>query len=66
MPSNAVDFDDLLLYTARLLEEHPDVREKYARRFHHVLVDEFQDTNLAQYILVKHLASEHNNIFVRG
>jgi DNA helicase II / ATP-dependent DNA helicase PcrA len=66
LQSNAVDFDDLLLYTARLLEEHPDVREKYAGRFHHVLVDEFQDTNIAQYILLKHLASVHNNIFVVG
>src|SRR5574341_739734 len=64
--SNAVDFDDLLIYTARLLEDHPAVREKYARRFEHVLVDEFQDTNLAQYTLLKHLASAHHNIFVVG
>ena len=64
--SNAVDFDDLLLYTARLLEDNPAVREKYARRFEHVLVDEFQDTNLAQYTLVKHLSSAHRNIFVVG
>ena len=66
LASNAVDFDDLLLYTARLLEENPAVREKYARRFEHVLVDEFQDTNLAQYALVRHLASAHHNIFVVG
>src|SRR5512140_3756898 len=64
--SNAVDFDDLLLYTARMLEDNPAVREKYARRFEHVLVDEFQDTNLAQYAIVKHLASAHRNIFVVG
>jgi DNA helicase-2/ATP-dependent DNA helicase PcrA len=64
--SNAVDFDDLLVYTARLLEDNPAVREKYARRFEHVLVDEFQDTNLAQYTIVKHLASAHHNIFVVG
>ena len=64
--SNAVDFDDLLLYTARLLEENPAVREKYARRFEHVLVDEFQDTNLAQYTLIRHLSSAHRNIFVVG
>ena len=64
--SNAVDFDDLLLYTARLLEENPSVRDKYAQRFRHVLVDEFQDTNLAQYALVKHLASFHRNIFCVG
>jgi superfamily I DNA/RNA helicase len=64
--SNAVDFDDLLMYTAHLLEDNPAVREKYARRFEHVLVDEFQDTNLAQYTLLKHLASAHHNIFVVG
>jgi DNA helicase-2/ATP-dependent DNA helicase PcrA len=64
--SNAVDFDDILVYTARLLEDNPTVRDKYAHRFRHVLVDEFQDTNLAQYALVKHLASHHNNIFCVG
>lgn len=64
--SNAVDFDDLLVYTARLLEDVPSVRDKYAQRFRHVLVDEFQDTNLAQYALVKHLASYHKNIFCVG
>ncbi|MBT7818417.1 MAG: UvrD-helicase domain-containing protein, partial [Chloroflexi bacterium] len=64
--SNALDFDDLLLWTAQLLEDHPAVREKYARRFEHVLVDEFQDTNMAQYILLKHLAGHHRNIFVVG
>ena len=64
--SNAVDFDDILMYTARLLEDNPGVREKYARRFEQVLVDEFQDTNLAQYTLLKHLASAHHNIFVVG
>ena len=66
LASNAVDFDDLLLWTAYLLEENVTVREKYARRFEHVLVDEFQDTNLAQYTLLKHLASFHRNIFVVG
>ncbi len=64
--SNAVDFDDILVYTARLLEDVPAVRDKYAQRFRHVLVDEFQDTNLAQYALVKHLASYHKNIFCVG
>ena len=64
--SNAVDFDDLLVYTAQLLEGNPAVREKYAQRFRHVLVDEFQDTNIAQYVLIKHLASAHRNIFVVG
>ena len=64
--SNAVDFDDILVYTARLLEENPAVRDKYAQRFRHVLVDEFQDTNLAQYALVKELASFNKNIFCVG
>lgn len=64
--SNGVDFDDLLLWTAHLLSEFPAVREKYARRFIHVLVDEFQDTNFAQYTLLKHLASVHGNIFCVG
>jgi DNA helicase-2/ATP-dependent DNA helicase PcrA len=64
--SDAVDFDDLLLWTAYLLEEQPSMREKYARRYEHVLVDEFQDTNMAQYTLLNHLASFHQNIFVVG
>ncbi len=66
LANNAVDFDDLLLWTAVLLEDQPSVREKYAHRYEHVLVDEFQDTNLAQYTLLRHLASFHNNIFVVG
>jgi DNA helicase-2/ATP-dependent DNA helicase PcrA len=64
--SNAVDFDDILVYTARLLEDNPSVRDKYAQRFRHVLVDEFQDTNLAQYALVKELSSFNKNIFCVG
>jgi DNA helicase-2/ATP-dependent DNA helicase PcrA len=64
--NNAVDFDDLLLYTAFLLDDNPAVRERYARRYEHVLVDEFQDTNLAQYILLRRLSSYHNNIFAVG
>src|SRR6266508_6940555 len=64
--SNAVDFDDILLYTARMLEDYPTVRDKYAQRFRHVLVDEFQDTNLAQYALVRQLASFNRNIFCVG
>lgn len=66
LANNALDFDDLLLYTTLLLEGTPSVREKYARRFEHVLVDEFQDTNLAQYTLLKHLSSFHRNIYVVG
>ena len=64
--NNAVDFDDLLFWSVRLLQDHPDVREKYGRRFEHVLVDEFQDTNLAQYELLRHLCGYHQNIFVVG
>ncbi len=64
--SNAVDFDDLLLETVRLLVDNPQVRERYARRFEHILVDEFQDTNLVQYELLKLLGSVHSNLFVVG
>ena len=64
--NNALDFDDLLVITVRLLEEHPAIREKYAERFHHILVDEFQDTNMAQYTLLQYLSSVHHNIFVVG
>jgi len=64
--SNAVDFDDLLMWAVRLLEDNPAVRERYARRFQHVLVDEFQDTNLAQYQLLGLLSTYHHNLFVVG
>jgi DNA helicase-2/ATP-dependent DNA helicase PcrA len=64
--SNAVDFDDLLVYAAHLLEEAPATRQKYSERLEHVLVDEFQDTNMAQYVLVKHLSAAHKNLFVVG
>jgi DNA helicase-2/ATP-dependent DNA helicase PcrA len=64
--NNAVDFDDLLLYTAFLMDDNPAIRERYARRYEHVLVDEFQDTNLAQYVLLRRLSSYHNNIFAVG
>lgn len=66
MANNAVDFDDLLLWSARLLEDNPEVRKRYATRYEHILVDEFQDTNQAQYSLLKHLASVHRNIYVVG
>lgn len=66
LTSNALDFDDLLLWTARLLEDNIEVRKKYSQRFEHVLVDEFQDTNQAQYSLLKHLASFHHNLYVVG
>ena len=53
--ANALDFDDIIMTAVHLLQAHPDVREKYRRRFRHVLVDEYQDTNHAQYVLVREL-----------
>lgn len=53
--NNAIDFDDMLLLTVKLFEQNPDVRKKYHEKFHHILVDEYQDTNLAQYKLVNAL-----------
>src|SRR5205807_6829037 len=53
--ANALDFDDLIMTTVTLLQLFPDVAEHYRRRFRHVLVDEYQDTNHAQYVLVKEL-----------
>jgi DNA helicase II / ATP-dependent DNA helicase PcrA len=64
--NNALDFDDLILKTVHLLEGHEDVRAKYATRFKHVLVDEFQDTNKLQLILIKALSSVHGNVFAVG
>ena len=66
LSNNAVDFDDLLLWVAVLLEEDPQIREKYSRQFEHILVDEFQDTNMAQYRLINHMAGFHRNLFVVG
>lgn len=63
---NAADFDDLLLQALRLMREHPDVADRYAERFRHVLVDEYQDTNRVQFLLVERLARTHRNIFVVG
>lgn len=64
--NNAVDFDDLLLLALRLLQENPAVREKYQRKFDYLMVDEYQDTNHAQYLLTKLLAAGHRNICVVG
>ncbi len=55
--SNALDFDDLIMQTVELLQTLPDVAEHYRRRFRHILVDEYQDTNHAQYVLVRELAA---------
>lgn len=61
-----VDFDDIILYAVRLLEERADVRDQYQRKFRHVLVDEYQDINFSQYRLVELLAEQHRNITVVG
>ena len=64
--NTALDFDDLIMTTVRLLREHADVRQAYQERYVHVLVDEFQDTNTAQYELVKLWAGRHRNLFAVG
>lgn len=64
--NNAVDFDDLLFLAVRLLQENEEVREKYQTRFQYILVDEYQDTNHAQYALTKILAARWRNICVVG
>ena len=64
--SGAMDFDDLLLKTNILFNSHPEILKNYQNRFDYVLVDEYQDTNYAQYRIIKMLAAEHNNICVVG
>jgi len=64
--SNAVDFDDLLAHVARLLVECEEVRQQLATRFRYILVDEYQDTNFAQYMIVRTLSAEHRNLCVTG
>lgn len=64
--NNAVDFDDIINYTIKILTENPDAYEYYSDKFQYVLVDEYQDTNKAQFTLVSILASRHGNITVVG
>ena len=66
LEAGAMDFDDLLVHTANLLEQIPEAREKWQTAFKHVLVDEYQDTNHAQYRLIRSLAAGHQSIFVVG
>jgi DNA helicase-2/ATP-dependent DNA helicase PcrA len=66
LEANAMDFDDLLVRTVNAMELFEDVRERWRRTFRHVLVDEYQDTNHAQYRLLQLLASEHGNLMVVG
>jgi DNA helicase-2/ATP-dependent DNA helicase PcrA len=64
--ASAMDFDDLLLKTFELFKNHPDVLHKYQHQFKYIMVDEFQDTNQAQYAIIKKLAAVHQNIAVVG
>ncbi|KUK82641.1 MAG: Superfamily I DNA and RNA helicase, partial [Pelotomaculum thermopropionicum] len=64
--NNAVDFDDLIFLVVRLFQEYPQVLSYYRDRFRHILVDEYQDTNHAQYVLVNLLAGAHRNLFAVG
>ncbi len=64
--NNAMDFDDLLIKPIELFERHPQTLEKYQHRFKYILVDEYQDTNRAQYFLIQNLAADHRNVCVVG
>jgi DNA helicase II / ATP-dependent DNA helicase PcrA len=64
--SNAVDFDDMLMLTVEVLQRFPEAREKWATAFRYVLVDEYQDTNHAQYVLLRLLADRHQNLMAVG
>ncbi len=64
--SNALDFDDMLFLTVRLLENFPEAKEKWSNAFRYILVDEYQDTNHAQYRLLQLLAEKHKNLFAVG
>lgn len=64
--SNAMDFDDLVFLTVRLLQEHLEILEKYQNKFQYILVDEYQDTNRSQYLFLKMLAKKHQNIMAVG
>ena len=63
---NAVDFDDLLFLPVRLFQEHPEILESYQKRWSFLLIDEYQDTNHAQYLLAHLLSAKHNNLFAVG
>jgi len=64
--ASAMDFDDILYYTWKLFQEHPDVLYKYQNKFKYIMVDEFQDTNYVQYVIVRKLSAQHENICVVG
>ncbi len=64
--NQALDFDDLLMYTIAVFQKHPEVLHKYQNQFRYILVDEYQDTNASQYLLIKLLANRYKNICVVG
>ncbi len=64
--NQALDFDDILLYTARLLQDNEQVRDKYRNQFHYIMIDEYQDTNKAQFEIIHQLASGHQRVCVVG
>ena len=64
--AGALDFDDLLIETVRLFRDHPDIRSKWQTAFKHIFIDEYQDTNAAQYAIVKYLVNDQHNICVVG
>lgn len=66
MGNNALDFDDIILHTLRIFSEYPEVLDYYQNKFKYILVDEYQDTNTAQYMLVSMLAAKHKNVCVVG
>ena len=61
-----MDFDDILYYTAKLFQGHPEMRSKYGQRFQHVMIDEYQDTNMVQFEIIRLIVSEHHNLCVVG
>jgi DNA helicase-2/ATP-dependent DNA helicase PcrA len=64
--NNALDFDDLIFWTVRLLKEHPDILKHYQDRFRYIMVDEYQDINISQYTFIKMIADGHRNICCVG
>jgi DNA helicase II / ATP-dependent DNA helicase PcrA len=62
----AVDFDDILMHVAILLRSHPELRQQLDQRYRYVMVDEYQDTNLAQYVIIRHLCVDHPNLAATG
>lgn len=66
LQNSAVDFDDILMHVATLLRSYPELRQQLDERFRYIMVDEYQDTNLAQYVIVRHLSVDHPNLAATG